>query len=552
MTKTIPPLNPFSRMFMAGCATCLTLALASVSATAQDSDASPQTDRDPPTMQQVEQAWQAGDYVAVREGLKYLAEENGTALATYRYGRILVEGRGGPRDIAGAVKWLRLAADENHVDAMTLLARLHLSANTLTGAQDDAEQPDLDPARATELLSRAAALGGAEAQFLLGQIYLTGTNVEADAGTAFNWYLAAAEQGHTEAQYILSQAYDAGVGTDADPEAAVTWLRKAAENGHLPAQFYLALRLEQGDGTPQSNGEALQWYRRAAENGLGIAQRELGTHYLRGDIVEQNTAEGLRWLQAAAQAGEVGAMANLGFAYANGMAVEQDHTTAANWYAKAAQNGLGRAMIALASLYENGLGVEKNVDTAISLYLKALETNDRDGAASELGRLAGAGALAGKMAPHRAVNWALAAATAGNEEAEAWLRQQADEGIRPALTALATIFLGTEDRLQEGITMLEDAANAGDADAQLRLGKMHMTGENVELDYVAAHKWFNISATFGVDEAAKLRGQVGDLMTPEQLAEAQAETRNWFATQEPQPPKNNQTVRSSDPEDKRE
>lgn len=534
-----------------GCAACLTLALSAFTATAQDTDTTA-SDQDPPTMPRVEKAWQAGDFVYVREGLKHLAEQEGTALASYRYGRVLLEGRGGPRNIPEAMRWLDKAAAQNQVEAMTLLARIHLSGESLASDDSGIQVPELSPSRASELLARAAALGGSEAQFLLGQLYLTGTGVDADRKTAFNWYLAAAEQGHTEAQYVLSQAYEAGMGTDADPEAAVLWLRKAAGAGHLPAQFYLALRLEQGTGTPQATGEALQWYRRAAENGLPIAQRELGTHYLRGEIVEQNTAEGLRWLQAAAEAGESGSMANLGYAYATGMGVEQNDATAAQWYAQASQHGLGRAMIALAALYETGRGVEQNMDAALSLYLEALETGDRDTAAMQLGRLTAAGALDGKMAPHRAVPWARFAATNGDTDAEAWLEKQAEDGIRPAVTALAMLYLDDPARNAEGLKLLEDAANAGDAQAQLVLGKRYMSGEGVTLDYVTAHKWFNISATFGVDEAAKLRESVGQLMTPEQLAEAQSATRNWFATQEPQPPASDQSVSNPVPEQRSE
>ena len=44
-------------------------------------------------MAEIEQAWERGDYVFVRQGLKRHAEETGTALAQYRYGRVLAEGR---------------------------------------------------------------------------------------------------------------------------------------------------------------------------------------------------------------------------------------------------------------------------------------------------------------------------------------------------------------------------------------------------------------------------------------------------------------------------
>jgi TPR repeat protein len=494
----------------------------------------------PPTMAEIEQAWQKGDYVLVRDGLKYLAEETGTPLAQYRYGRVLVEGRGGPRDIDGAAEWLTLAAGQNHVEAMTLLARLYLS--NLSQGQDEPIKLQRDPARAAELLSRAAALGDAEGQYYLAMLYNSGEGIDQDPTAAFNWLLAAAQQEHVEAQYELSRVYSEGQGVAQSNSDALDWLTRAAENNHIKAQYFLAAAYESGNGTEPDAGLAIRWYLRAAENGLPIAQRNLGTHYLQGTLVTQNVAEGLRWLEAAAAAGDSSAMHNLGVAYDNGLGVDQDDAKAADWYNRAVQHGLGRAMVAMARLHEDGRGVDRDMDQAVDLYLKALETADANLAAVRLGQLAATGTLEGRVAPHTAAPWALIAARAGDPASETWLIDQAKAGLRPAQSALAALYLGTEERASDAVEWLDLAARAGDPAAQAQLGQMLMTGTHMELDYVAAHKWFNIAATLGQREAAALRETVSALMTPEQVAEAQTAARLWFETEEPQPPATRQDV----------
>ncbi|MFK7940746.1 MAG: tetratricopeptide repeat protein [Roseovarius sp.] len=492
-----------------------------------------QTDT-PVTMAEIEQAWKAGDYVFVRDGLQQLAEQTGTALAQYRYGRVLAMGRGGPKDLPTAVTWLTRAADQNHAESLTLLARIYLS--NLPQSQDEPTGLERDPAKAADLLTRAAALGHAEAQYHLSLLYATGDGVNLDDTTAFTWMLAAARQEYFDAQYELSRFYARGTGTDTNAETALEWLERAASNNHVKAQYYLALNYEAGNGVAQSLPAAISWYRRAAENGLPIAQRNLGTYYLKGEGIAQNTEEGLRWLNAAAKAGDAGAMANLGMAYATGLGVEKNDATAANWYNRASEYGLGRAKVALGTFYEVGRGVDQDVDRAIALYEQTLETTDAGMAARQLARMAAAGTLEGRIAPQRAIPWALYAAEQGDDAPKTWLATQADAGLRDAQAGLAVLYLKTDETAAEGARLLDLAATAGDAAAQARLGEMYMTGAHVELDYIAAHKWFNIAATLGQSRAVELRETVSALMTPEDVAEAQAAARHWFENEEPQPP----------------
>ncbi|APZ54046.1 hypothetical protein Ga0080574_TMP3712 [Salipiger abyssi] len=481
-----------------------------------------------PDMAEIEEAWRRGDYVFVRRGLKRLAEEAGTGQAQYRYGRVLVEGRGGPRDIHGAVDWLTKASEQNVVEAATLLARIYLS-----GPPDG---PERDPVQAARLLSRSAARGDAEAQYYLGLLYRAGTGVDQDPASSYNWFLAAAENGHVAAQYELSRALSRGEGTALDTDEALRWLRRAAEGGHVQAQYFLALALDSGRGAPQDRDAALDWVRRAAEAGFLPAQRVLGEKYLVGDGVEPQPAETLRWLETAADTGDSRSQYLLARAYLGEGGVPPNGGEALQLLKAASDAGYGPATTRLAQLQETGeAGLAPDLEGAVALYRKAEAQGDA-AAAVRLGVLAGEGSLDGLAAPHAAVPWAIAAAEQGDAGALDWVRGQAEEGLRPARTAYGIWLLAHEGDPEEAAGLLLKAAEAGDVRAQFRYGELLSTGTGVAQDYAAAHMWMNIAAASGSSQAAQRRDVLSDLMTPEQVADAQRAARVHFDRMAAEPP----------------
>ena len=477
-----------------------------------------------PEMAAIEQAWNRGDFVTVRAGLKRLATETGTPLAQYRYGRILLEGRGGPRDSVAAAEWLEKAVAQNHVEATTLLARMYL-----TGYEPG---PAADKARAASLLSDAAARGDAEAQYYLALLYRAGDGVTQDDTASFTWMRAAAEKGNVEAQYELARVLARGIGTPADPEAAEAWLREAAGAGHVQAQFFLGQTLRARD---KNNREALDWLRRAAEAGLPVAQRNLGMAYLTGTGVEADSKEALRWLNTAADQGDPGAWSSLGYAYASGTGVERNDETAVQWYERASNSGLGRSTLALARFYETGRGVAQDMDKAVELYRAAFDQGET-AAAERLGTLTIEGALDGKIAPQRSLPWVAAAARAGQPEALEWLQNRADDMPGAALHLGLIALEGDAADTKAAAAWLEQAAQGGLTEAQFQLGTLYSTGNGVAQDYVQAHKWFNIAAARGHGGALQTRETLASLMTPEEIAAAQRAARAWFEISEPRPP----------------
>ena len=75
---------------------------------------------------------------------------------------------------------------------------------------------------------------------------------------------------------------------------------------------------------------------------------------------------------------------------------------------------------------------------------------------------------------------------------------------------------------------IADAAG-GNANALFELGVSYSTGSGgVEVDMVEAHKWFNLAAVNGHDEAMYCRAEISDEMTAREIAEAQRQARAWL------------------------
>jgi TPR repeat protein len=74
------------------------------------------------------------------------------------------------------------------------------------------------------------------------------------------------------------------------------------------------------------------------------------------------------------------------------------------------------------------------------------------------------------------------------------------------------------------------AAAQGDVSAYFDLGVAYSTGSHgAECDLVEAHKWFNLAAVAGHEEAQMCRADVADEMSAREIAEAQRRAREWIA-----------------------
>jgi len=77
------------------------------------------------------------------------------------------------------------------------------------------------------------------------------------------------------------------------------------------------------------------------------------------------------------------------------------------------------------------------------------------------------------------------------------------------------------------------AAAQGEVSALYDLGVAFSTGSHgAQCDLIEAHKWFNLAAAKGHEEAAWCRSDISEEMTAREVAEAQRRARAWLAAGE--------------------
>jgi uncharacterized protein len=76
---------------------------------------------------------------------------------------------------------------------------------------------------------------------------------------------------------------------------------------------------------------------------------------------------------------------------------------------------------------------------------------------------------------------------------------------------------------------VESAAEGGAPDALFELGLMYCAGREVGVDFITAHKWFNLAALRGSAEAKRYRAELAGEMSRAEIARAQKLAREWIA-----------------------
>jgi len=110
------------------------------------------------------------------------------------------------------------------------------------------------------------------------------------------------------------------------------------------------------------------------------------------------------------------------------------------------------------------------------------------------------------------------------------LQPMAAAGDSYAMWRLAEIYLAGHGRSQaEGMTLLQQAATAGEPDAQARLGVMLAKGDGVAADNLAAYKWLSLAARGAAPGTSRTLAEtnlsvVGQRLSPEERAAAKSQT----------------------------
>lgn len=132
-------------------------------------------------------------------------------------------------------------------------------------------------AEAAECFRIAAQQGHPDAQYYLGNCYLTGRGIEKDLSEAVRWYSAAANRGHLDAQYALGYCHARGWGVKQSHSMAFMWYKKAADSGHAGAINSVAWTYAFGGaaGVKRNKEEAIRLFLINAKRGDQYAIRQL-------------------------------------------------------------------------------------------------------------------------------------------------------------------------------------------------------------------------------------------------------------------------------------
>ncbi|MBQ9394924.1 MAG: SEL1-like repeat protein [Proteobacteria bacterium] len=95
-------------------------------------------------------------------------------------------------------------------------------------------------------LNTAASAGIADAEFMLGILYVQGKAVPKDTDKGMELIARAALHDLPSAQYFVGMFYELGIGTDVNKTEALSWLEKAANANNPDASFILALKYLDG------------------------------------------------------------------------------------------------------------------------------------------------------------------------------------------------------------------------------------------------------------------------------------------------------------------
>src|SRR5262247_2326225 len=182
-----------------------------------------------------------------------------------------------PRELAksarreiGAVSMRALPQFVLSMAAILLCAGLTAGAD-LESAKHAYQQEDY--ATALQDATVLAEQGQAEAQVLLGRMYLTGRGVPKDPDTALKWFKAAAVQGNADGAFLLGGMY---LLPRSDIPEGLRWVRLAAEQGNQDAQLLLGQNYMKGlPGLPRDPVQGGMWLRLAAKGSLPFYAAQL-------------------------------------------------------------------------------------------------------------------------------------------------------------------------------------------------------------------------------------------------------------------------------------
>lgn len=244
--------------------------------------------------------------------------------------------------------------------------------------------------KASPLLRRSADSGNAAAYYYLGLIHLKSKGKEESGKNACNCFVKSAESGYPKAYLKSAGCYLTGTGVEQDFKSAFEWGKKAADTADEirmddKDRLFLALLMggmyANGKGTLQDFSEAAKWYKKAAEMGDATGQSMMAFFTYSGRGVLMNREKSRYWAERAAAQGSPYGEIILGML--SQYRENPDMKEAMHWYRKAAGQDNKVAYYQLGVIYEKGLAVKQDLAKAHHYYQLAAQSG-RDYIVQEL------------------------------------------------------------------------------------------------------------------------------------------------------------------------
>jgi|GEM_PF-1708395 TPR repeat protein len=228
------------------------------------------------------------------------ALELGEPKAKVALGSLLIQGKGGPRDMFAGERLLTEAARE--------LPEYNLLVGVTYSSLADKGLPKAEAkSKFLAYTRRGADLGDTHAMMQMGFEHEFGKTVPKDMKEAVWWFTKAAEKNDVYGMTTLGMTLRYGKdGVEKDSIAAARWFRSASARGDEPASIYLAQMTMLGEGIPKDLQRGLGMLKGLAEKGSGYAQVELGKMYEHGEGLTKNQQEAYYWYVVADSIGDIG------------------------------------------------------------------------------------------------------------------------------------------------------------------------------------------------------------------------------------------------------
>jgi TPR repeat protein len=218
----------------------------------------------------------------------------GNAFAQTLMGSICREMVSVPGNYEEAVRWFKLAAEQEYPLAQLQLALMYLHGLGV----------EKDEAFGQQLLRKASQSGDASAQFELGNFQAKGYLGTPDLTAAAEWYKLAADQNFAPAIKALAAMLTAGGNVPKDVTAALALWDRAADEGDVDALLAMADFHLENASVINDFRPAIRCLEKAAKLGSIKAKSQLAHMYLLGQGVQQNERKAIKLLTEAAEGGD--------------------------------------------------------------------------------------------------------------------------------------------------------------------------------------------------------------------------------------------------------